>query len=475
MVLLVRLLQGTIFLMEENGVQTPSIDQEKALKKRAHMLGSKIPRLVFEMSGPTVIAQLVSLIYSMGDTFFVSGISPTASAAVSIGFSLLSFLQAIGFGLGMGAGSLISMALGSKKKEEAETYASSALYLSLALGLILLVLGQVFLTPLMMAFGASETSIDMATSYGRYLFFMAPIFCANCVMNVCLRSEGNAAYAMWGMAIGGLLNFGLDPLFIYALGLGVSGAAIATLLSNAVSFLILAFPYLRKKAILSMKPSYVSFHFSTYRKILSSGFPTILRQGLASLASALLNNAGKPYGDGVVGAIGISYKTYLIGRQITIGIGQGYMPIAGYNYASGEKKRTKQAFYFSTFLASIVCLSVSLFMLLFPREIISLFQKDESVVGPGSQMLRFLAMSLPFLGYSTFVNQTYQCLGHSFWASILAALRQGIFFLPLVILFPYFWGLTGVGLVQPAADILTFLASIPFHIYFWKKYLSEPK
>lgn len=452
-----------------------ALRDERAETKRRQMLGEKIPKLILKMALPTTLSQLIAVIYSMVDTFFVSGISTEATASVSIGFSLLSFIQAIGFGFAMGAGSLVSMLLGKKEKDKADSIASSACFAAVGVAIVFLIFGLSFIRPFMMLLGASETTVEMAADYARFIIIASPFMCASYVLNVTLRSEGHAVYAMIGLVVGGLLNIGLDAWFVVGLQMGVSGASLATMVSQLTSLAILLIPYLAHKSIVRISPFLMSRHFKDYANIVRLGFPTIARQGLASLATAMLNNQARPYGAAAVGAIGIAYKVYLLGRQLTIGIGQGFMPVAGYNYSQKENARVRKAFWFSVLLATIICTVLSAFMAVFPRQIISFFRDDPELVEPGTKCLYYLAIALPLMGYSTLVNQMYQCLGYSFFATILACCRQGILFIPLVLWLPLVWGLDGVCAVQAGADILTFLVSIPAHIYFFAKALPIKK
>ena len=451
------------------------IQNERAEKKRQQMLHSPIPKLILSMSLPTTMAQLITVIYSFADTLFVSHISTTATASVSIGFSLMSFIQAIGFGFAMGAGSMISFSLGKGDRDKANRVASGAAFYAVLAALIFMVFGLIFIRPFMYALGASDTSIDMACEYARYIIIGAPVMCLTFVMNVALRSEGHAFMAMTCTGTGGLLNIALDAIFVLALNMGVGGAALATLISQIVSATLLAIPFLLKRSIVRISPKLISTNIRDYYDMLRHGFPTIARQGIASLAMALLSNQGKVYGDAVVGALGITYKVYVFGRSLTIGIGQGFMPVAGYNFAQKQNKRVRQAFWFSTALATGICVALAAAMALFPEPIILLFQDDPELVSAGTACLRYLAIALPFIGYSTLANQLLQCLGYSIPATLLASCRQGIFFVPLILLLPIAFGLYGVEVTQAAADILTFIVTVPIQIIFFKKILPLKK
>ena len=450
----------------------------KALSSEAQhdrMLKTPIPRLVLGLSAPTVISQLVSVLYNTADTYFVSKIGNSASAAVGVVFSLMSIIQAFGFGLGMGSSSLISRRLGEKRDEEACRIASSAVLAAVCVGFLLMAVCLPALDGLMRLLGSTETMLPYARAYGFYILLSAPVMCASFVLNSILRSEGEANLAMWGLTTGGILNIFLDPVFIFTLRLGIAGAAIATALSQCVSFAILLSAFLRGRSIVRLHPRYFSRRPGDYFLIFSTGFPTICRQGLASLATALLNRQASVYGDAAVAAMTIAGKVYLLVRNVVIGIGQGFQPVAGYNYGAGSRPRTKQAFRFACLLGTAVCTACAAALSLGAGTVISWFRDDPQVISIGRQALLCACAVMPLMAYSTFVNQLYQCLGYNVSATVLACCRQGIFFLPLIFLLPGLFGLRGVQLTQPAADALTFLISVPFQIAFFKKHLREPR
>ena len=437
------------------------------------MLHTPMPKLILSLAAPTVASQLISIIYNTADTYFVSQISTSASAAVGVVFSLQSIIQAFGFGVAMGASSLISLRLGEKREREANGYAASGFFAELVGGILMLVFGSLFLEPLMRALGATETMLPHAKAYGRIILMGAPIMCCSFALNSILRSEGAATAAMIGLCSGGLLNITLDPLLIFTFGLGTAGAAIATVASQCVSFAILAVAFAKGKSIVSLRPQYVSRRLRDYGQIIAVGFPTIARQGMASLASALLNLQGAVYGDAAVAALTISNKIYLLVRSIIIGIGQGFQPVAGYNYGAGDRKRTKEAFAFSTKLGTLVCILAAAIVAAFAAPIMGWFRADEQVVAIGRVALLYACAVMPFMAYSTFVNQLYQCLGYKVPATVLASLRQGICYLPLIFLLPHFFALPGVQAAQPASDLLTFFICIPFQITFFRRHLRD--
>ena len=442
-------------------------------EQHRRMLQTPVPKLVLSLAAPTVASQLISIIYNTADTYFVSQISTSASAAVGVVFSLSSIIQAYGFGVAMGASSLISLRLGEKKDRDANGYASSGFFAELVGGLLILIFGLLFLEPLMRVLGATETMLPHACAYGRIILMGAPIMCCSFVLNCVLRAEGAAVVSMVGLCAGGLINIALDPLFIFTFEMGTAGAAIATVASQCVSLMVLSISFLRGRSIVHLHPKYVSCHMRDYVQIIAVGFPTIARQGMASLASALMNIQGAIYGDAAVAALTISNKIYLLVRNVMIGIGQGFQPVAGYNYGAGDRKRTREAFLFATKLGTVICILAAGTIAAFAGSIIGWFRNDEQVINIGRVALLYACAVMPFMAYSTFVNQLYQCLGFKLPATVLASLRQGICFLPLIFILPYYLGLAGVQATQPASDLLTFFICIPFQITFFRKHLQD--
>lgn len=437
------------------------------------MLEAPMPKLIASLAIPTVLSQLITTIYNTADTYFVAQIGTSATAAVGVVFSLMAIIQAVGFGLGMGSSSLISRRLGAKDEKAANKYGSSAVAAAVTFGIVLMIVGLLTLQPFMKLLGSTETILPYACDYARYILIGAPIMCSSFILNSLLRSEGHTLYAMWGICSGGILNMLLDPLFIFTLDMGIRGAALATILSQVISFVILASFFITKKSILSLSIKSVSKNASDYLLIFKIGIPTICRQMLGSISSALLNRSAATYGDAAVGAITIANKIYMFVRNIVLGLGQGFQPVAGYNFGAQNKKRVKEAFLFTCSVGTVICSTAAIIIGLNAPSIIIWFRKDDlEVIQIGTKALYFASAVMPFMAYSTNVNQMYQCLGFSKQATFLASCRQGTCFVPLILILPLFIGLTGVQISQPAADLLTFIISVPFQIRFFKKQLS---
>ena len=442
-------------------------------KQYMRMMEMSIPKLVTSLAIPTTIGMLITVIYNTADTYFVSQINKSASAAVGAVYAVMSIIQAIGFGLGMGSGSLISRKLGAKEDRMANTYAASAFAAAILAGALMSVLGLLFLEPFLKLLGCSDTMMPHAIPYAKYIFVAAPISCSTFVLNNTLRSQGRSTQATIGMSIGGILNVILDPILIFGLQMGTGGAALATAISQTVNFCILLGFFLAGKSIVSIHPRYISRKFADYKAIITTGLPTICRQGLGSVAAAVLNIQAIAYGGDAAGAaITISNKVYILVRNMVMGLGQGFQPVAGYNYGAGNKKRAWEAFTFSTKAGSVMCIGFAAVIAIFASPIMWWFCNDAEVAQIGIQTLYLNSGVLPFLAFSTYVNQLYQCLGFKGQATFLASCRQGIFFLPAVVLLPLLLDCLGVQAAQPFGDLCTFLISIPFIIHFYKKYMK---
>ena len=438
-----------------------------------NMMETPIPRLVTSMAVPTVISMLISVVYNTADTYFVSQINKSASAAVGAVYSIMAIIQALGFGLGVGAGSLISRKLGQKDNAAADTYASSAFFAAVLIGAVIMAAGLSVLEPFLRLLGCTDTMMPHAVPYARFILIAAPLNCATFVLNNTLRSEGFSKLAMVGISAGGILNVVLDPVFIFGMDMGTGGAALATMLSQTVSFLILLSFFLTGKSIVRIRIKSVSRRFEDYKMVVTTGLPTICRQGLGSLAAAVLNIQAIGYGGDAAGAaITIANKIYTLVRNLSIGIGQGFQPVAGYNYGAGNKRRTWESFIFATKVGSALCILIAVLSAVFAEPIMWWFCDDEEVARLGIQTLYLSSAAMPFLAFSTYVNQLYQCMGFKGKATFLASCRQGIFFLPVVVLLPLWIGCMGVQAAQSVADLCTAVISVPFIMYFYRKYIQ---
>ncbi len=434
------------------------------------MTETPVPKLIVSLAIPTIISMLVSSIYNMADTFFVSKLGTSAAGAVGIVFSLMAVIQAIGFGLGMGSGSNISRLLGQQKNSDADTIASSGFFAALLFGSFLTLFGVLFLNELMRNLGATETILPYAKDYAKYILFGAPIMCTSFVMNNILRSEGKAALAMVGLTFGGVLNMILDPIFIFTFNLGISGAAIATLFSQCISFSILISWFLRKKSTTRLHIKNVSKKISTYLLIVKTGLPSLSRQSLASIATITLNVSASAFGDSAVAAMSIVGRIFMFTMSALIGLGQGFQPVIGYNYGAKKYDRVKEAIFFTTKLGTVIMTAFGVFGFFFAQDIMEFFRKEDlAVVAIGTLAIKMQCLALPTHPTLTISNMALQVVGKSWQGTFLASARQGIFFLPLIIILSQSFGIFGIQIAQPISDLLTALISIPFMVIFFKE------
>lgn len=430
------------------------------------MTTEKVPRLIVSLGIPTVISMLVSSIYSMADTYFVSKLGTASSAAVGVVFSIMAIIQAVGFTLGMGSGSLISRLLGEQKNEEADRVASSGLFASVLFGLVLTVAGLLFLNPLMKLLGASDSMLPHARAYGKYILLGAPIMAASFVLNNVLRSQGMAKLAMIGLTTGGILNILLDPLFIFVFDWRTAGAAIATLVSQCVSFGILFSMFLRNKSVVRLSVKKITLKASIYFDILKTGLPSFCRQGLASISTVALNHSAGFYGDYAIAGMSIVSKIFMMLFSVSLGIGQGYQPVAGYNYGAKKFARVKQAILFTFTVGFMLMTFFGIVMFFMAPKVMAWFIEDPLAAGFGAKALRWQCCSLPLIPIGVMCNMTFQSIGKSWTATFLSCARQGYFFLPLIFLLPLVFGEMGVQMTQACADILTAILCVPFGVSF---------
>lgn len=439
------------------------------------MINEPVSKLIAKLAVPTVISMLVTSIYNMADTFFVSQINTQASAAVGIVFPIMSIIQACGFTLGMGAGSLISIKLGQKKNDEASVICSTAFFTAIIIGILITIFGVLFSSGFLHLVGASEAVLPYAKAYARYIFLGAPFMCASFVLNNCLRSEGKSFFSMIALTSGGLINIALDPIFIFGFKLGISGAAIATLISQTISFSILLSWYLRKKVIcrLSLK---LYGKLQILGKIVNTGIPSLARQGLASLSTIILNTMAGTYGgDSGIAAMSIVTKIVMFIASIMIGIGQGFSPVSGYNYGAKRYDRVFKAWVFMVISGFCLMSFLAGFCIIFAPQILRAFRDDDLVVQVGTVALRYQAAFIPFHPLIVGTNMLMQSTRHVKQATFLSMNRQGVFFIPAILILPSIMGLTGVEITQFVADFLSALAAIPFAVWLFRKLKKQEK
>lgn len=445
-------------------------EEERERRQYQKMTKTPIPRLVVTLGIPTMLNMMVSSLYNLADTYFVSGLGEDATGAVNVVLSLMSLIQAIGFTFGMGGGSIISRLLGKRAQKEADEVSSSAFFAAFTAGMVILILGLIFLTPLMWLLGSSSEAVLMnAKRYSRYILLAAPFMCMSFVMNNLLRSQGRAFLSMIGLVTGAVVNVALDPLFIIVLNMGIDGAALATFLSQMLSFFILLFMFLSGRSITSLRVRNISRRWRTYREIVSTGFPSFCRQVLASLCTVLLNWAVKSYGDGALAAMGVVQKVFMFAFSIALGVGQGYQPVLGYNYSARFFGRVRSAYLFtlafSTSLMTIFAIACAVATPAIMRE----FLESPDSIAIGTLALRLQCICMPLLPLNFMAGLTYQVVGNKALAALLSCSRQGLFYVPAILVLPLAADLLGVQCAQSVSDFLAFLFAIPFTVAFLRR------
>ena len=427
-------------------------------EKYRQMIETPVNRLIPRLAVPTIISMLVTSIYNMADTFFVSQLSTSASGAVGVMFSAMSMIQAIGFTLGMGSGNHISRSLGNRDEERAGVFAATAFYTAAIIGVGILAVGTLFSRQLVFFLGATETIAPYAQDYARYILIGAPFMMTSFVMNNILRSQGNAVFAMVGITVGGILNMILDPLLIFGLDLGISGAAIATMVSQIISFCILLYQCNARPDCIKIQLSKFRPSGKVFGEILHAGLPSFCRQGLASAAAVILNFAAGPYGDAAIAAMSIVTRFMMFINSSLIGFGQGFQPVCGFNFGAERYDRVLEAFWFCVKVAVIMLTAFGIVSFGISRPIITAFRREDlQVIEIGTLALRLQLLTMPFQAWVIMVNMLTQSIGYGFRASLVAMGRQGLFLIPALLILPKLFGILGLQMAQPIADMLTFV------------------
>ncbi len=433
------------------------------------MTQTPIPKLIIKLGIPTTISMLVTNIYNMADTYFVGTLGTSASGAVGIVFGLMAIIQAFGFTLGHGAGSIVSRSLGAKDKDNASLVASASFFTSLIVGGAFTFSGLLFLNPFLRLLGSTETILPFARDYAFWILLSAPVMMASFVLNNILRYEGKAALAMIGLTAGGILNIFGDWLLINIVKLGITGAAISTAISQLISFSILLSMFLRKKTESVISIKLYKKGLPKLKKIIATGMPSLMRQGLQSVSTMVLNNMAGIYGDPAVAAMTIVNRITFFIFAVGLGIGQGYQPVSAFNYGAKKYKRVRQGFLFTWGVGEAMLSILAIIGLFLSADLVGLFRDDPKVIEIGTFALKAQLIALFFQPLSICCNMTFQSIGKNKSATFLSALRSGLVFIPVIVILSKFFGLTGLQLAQTVTDIITFFVTIPFMIIFLKK------
>ena len=434
-----------------------TITQEERFRQ---MIETPVSRLIPTLAVPTIISMMVTAVYNMADTFFVSQIGTSASGAVGVIFSAMAMIQAIGFTLGMGSGNYISRSLGNRDQEAAMRAGATGFFTSLIIGILFMASGLAFLHPLVRFLGATETIAPYAEDYAFYILLAAPFMLSSFVLNNLLRSQGIALYAMFGIATGGILNMILDPVCIFGLNMGIKGAAVATMISQIVSFCILLYQCNVREGAIRMRIRYFTPTLAMYGEILHAGLPSFCRQGLASVATVILNVAAGPFGDSAIAAMSIVTRFMMFINSSLIGFGQGFQPVCGFNFGAKRYDRVLEAFWFCVKVAVVLLSVLGILAFAVSRPIMIAFRREDlEVINIGTLALRLQLLTLPIQAWIIMVNMLTQSIGYGFRASLVAMGRQGLFLIPALLILPPTLGIFGLQLAQPAADLCTFVLS----------------
>ncbi|WP_449017168.1 MATE family efflux transporter [Prevotella sp.] len=431
-----------------------------------------VHRVIVTMAIPTIISMLVTGLYNIADTFFVGKIDTQATAAVGIVFSLMFFVQAMGFFFGHGSGNYISRELGARRHENAVKMASTGFFSSFFFGLVILVLGEIFLTPLSLMLGSTATILPYTEDYMQVILLGAPFLTSSLTLNNQMRLQGNANFAMYGIVTGAILNVLLDPFFIFTCGLGVSGAAWATVVGQLVSFVILFFMARRGENI-AIRFRNFSPSIQRYKEIFYGGSPSMMRQGLACVATMSLNFAAGAYGDSAIAAMSIVSRIAMLSFAVVIGLGQGFQPVCGFCYGAGLYGRLKEAYKFTVTIGTFFLIVLAIIGWMISGTLIGVFRDDPEVIAIGIVALRWQLCVFPVNALILASNMLAQTCRKPWRANILAAARQGLFFIPLIFILPSYFGLLGVEMCQAVSDVLSFTLTVPIVIYTFREFTRE--
>ena len=455
---------------------------ESQQRRRELMLTQSVGKVVCKMAVPTIVAFIISSIYSLADTYFVSGLGTDATAAVSVNASLDQLIMMCGSMLAVGANSYIARLLGQNNDQKASKVLSTAFILAATIGLTLTVFGSIFMTPMMRLLGATDTCLQYSMDYASYVLLAAPFMATSFVMNQCLRSEGSATLSMVGMGFGGILNCFLDPVFIYGLpalgipAMGVAGASIATAISKVVSFIILIFPYVTRRSLLNLSIKNFCPNWDILSNIVSVGSSSMFRSALAVVSGILLNNMAGDISDSVLAGIGVTTKVMMFPFSIILGFGSGFQPVAGFNWGAKRYDRVQDSFRFTAWTSIIGAGVMAAVLIAFADPVIIAFAgEDPQMRELGKICIILQSIALPIHAWVAMVNMLCAGLGNGGGAFLLATARQGTCMLPILFPLSYFFGVYGLVSVQAVADVLSLALAIPICIYMVRKVRTAQK
>ena len=434
------------------------------------MTKTPVSRLILGLSVPTIISMLITNIYNLVDTAFVGQLGTSASGAVGIVFGFMTVIQAVGFLFGQGAGSILARALGQRDKERASVHATAGFLSSFTAGLLVGVIGLCFLHGIVMLLGSTETIAPYAETYITYILIAAPFMCSCLTLNNLLRYEGKAALGMIGLMVGAVLNMAGDPILMFGLDMGIAGAGLSTAASQFISWLVLLFMFLSGKT--ESKINFASFKKirpAVIGDIAATGFPSMLRQGLNSLSTILLNSQCAVYGDAAVAAMSIVSRIIFFAFSIALGVGQGFQPVAAFNYGAGKYSRLRKGFVFTAVLAESIIVVGTTLLIVFSGSLIGLFRDDPDVIEIGTRALILQALASLALPPCMTTEMLLQSTGKRLHASLLSSLRNGVLFIPMLLILAGLRGLAGIQEAMPISLVLSLPITLPFAVGFFRR------
>lgn len=428
--------------------------------KYTFLTQAPVHRVIGAMAIPTIISMLLTSMYNLVDTFFVGKINTQSTAAVGIVFSVMFFIQAFSFFFGNGSGNYISRQLGAQNTKDAEVMASTGLFYTLVFSLIVMLLGWIFLEPISILLGSTPTILPYTRQYLGISLLGTPFIMGTFCINNQMRFQGFTKYSVYGAISGSIINCLLDPVFIFGFSMGVSGAAVASVIGQICGFVIMLIMS-QKEGMIHYTHRRISFEGRFVKEIIAGGTPSISRQGLASVSTIALNSVAGNYGDAAIAAMSIVTRISMFIFSVIVGLGQGFQPMCGFCYGAKLYDRVKEGFWFSTKIGTLFLLFWSVVLIIFSGEVVSLFRDDPEVIAIGIPALRYQMIIFPACSFMMMANMMMQTCRKTIRANILAASRQGLFFIPLIFVLPYFYGLFGVEICQAVSDIISLIVTIP--------------
>lgn len=428
--------------------------------KYTFLTQAPVHRVIGAMAIPTIISMLLTSMYNLVDTFFVGKINTQSTAAVGIVFSVMFFIQAFSFFFGNGSGNYISRQLGAQNTKDAEVMASTGLFYTLVFSLIVMLLGWIFLEPISILLGSTPTILPYTRQYLGISLLGTPFIMGTFCINNQMRFQGFTKYSVYGAISGSIINCLLDPVFIFGFSMGVSGAAVASVIGQISGFVIMLIMS-QKEGVIHYTHRRISFEGRFVKEIIAGGTPSISRQGLASVSTIALNSVAGNYGDAAIAAMSIVTRISMFIFSVIVGLGQGFQPMCGFCYGAKLYDRVKEGFWFSTKIGTFFLLFWSVILIIFSGEVVSLFRDDPQVIAIGIPALRYQMIIFPACSFMMMANMMMQTCRKTIRANILAASRQGLFFIPLIFVLPYFYGLFGVEICQAVSDVISLIVTIP--------------